>query len=86
MTKQNMRYDWEDDACSKVDADCDDYTVIGVAVANTATGEACFIDMSDAFEGVERADYMQDVKGDVDCSYDDSVRGIRKWAKQQRVH
>lgn len=73
----NMRYEWEDDAKSEVFAECGDYEVIGVAVANHETGEACFIDMSDMYGGVLRADLLKDVEGDVSYAYGDSLEKMR---------
>ena len=76
-----MTYDWEDDAKAQVDADCGEYEVIGVAVANLETGEACFMDMSDITEGVLRADLLKDVSGDADQAYQNAILAMHEMYK-----
>ena len=76
MKDQQNVYEWEDDARAEVDAGCGKYDVIGVAVVNQETGEACFLDFSDVYSGVERADYLKDVRYDVDHAYAKSVSNM----------
>ena len=74
-----MRYDWEDDAIETVTEKLDmtsEYKIIGVAVANTETGKACFCECGHRFDGIERADYMSDVLVDAEEAYKESVKCI----------
>ena len=72
-----MKYDWEteirDSVLDGIDsANCDlpdDFVVMGIAVANVETGEACLIH-EDSFKvkaDMCIADYWHDVAGDVEA-------------------
>lgn len=71
-----MKYDWEKEISESILSDIqeanidlpDDFVVIGIAVANTANGEACLI--NDPRFNIKAdmcvADFWQDVGGDVE--------------------
>ena len=80
MENERMKYEWEPSARMSVTSELSDLSdinlmVVGVAVARTDTGEACFIDMTEE-SGVALADYLKDISSDVQGKYDDAVRDM----------
>lgn len=76
-----MQYDWEKYAKRGImphivdinDEIIGKYKIIGVAVANTETGEACFLPVHKPDGSVYTSDCYKDVLGDVENIYFTSV-------------
>ena len=76
-----MEYKWEKIAAQGImphiidlnDETMSKFEIIGVAVANTHTAEACFLPVMKPDGSVYAADCYKDVKGDVERIYNNSV-------------
>jgi len=76
-----MEYEWEKIAAQGImphiidvnDETMSKFEIIGVAVANTHTAEACFLPVMKPDGSVYAADCYKDVKGDVERIYNNSV-------------
>jgi prefoldin subunit 5 len=76
-----MTYDWEQEAVKSVlsevrqaNLELDErFEILGVAVANAETGEACFLPLVPVDGSIFLADCLKDIKGDVDNLYEKSV-------------
>lgn len=87
-------YEWENgiawpfcDKMAEINDEMPDYfgyEVIGIAVANTNTGEAAFI-MSYEPEGdVIESDYLSDIVGDAQMLYDESIEARQKYYRDKK--
>ena len=84
-----MEYDWEKYAKKGIlphiidlnEEIFEKYEIIGVAIANTHTAEACFVPILQPDGSVYAADCFKDVKGDVDSIYDNYVDMLFKGKK-----
>jgi hypothetical protein len=79
-----MKYKWEAQAAEGImphiidvnDETMSKFEIIGVAIANTHTAEACFVPILQPDGSVYAADCYQDVKGDAERIYQESVRAM----------
>jgi len=76
-----MEYKWEKIAAQAImphivdlnDETISKFEIIGVAIANTHTAEACFLPLLKPDGSVYAADCYKDVKGDIENIYGNSV-------------
>ena len=84
-----MEYKWEKIAAQGImphiidvnDETMSKFEIIGVAVANTHTAEACFLPVMKPDGSIYAADCYGDVRGDVERIYNNSVNLMFKGKK-----
>lgn len=77
-----MKYGWERKANRMFEHIADeshgDFLVLAVAVANVETGEAALLRFDEDDGHVVTADFWQDVHGDAETHYHDTVMAMRR--------
>lgn len=81
-----MKYEWENKAKTEIyplmveveREELGDFKIFGLAVENINTGEACFISPYEGSDSVIVSDLFQDVLGDVEEMYDQTIRNRMK--------